>query len=73
MMDAKILTASEVEAIENSAIRASGHVVGIRARRLDQTNFAQTTKKTTFFQKNTLKILLFAKFAVPLHRVTNIT
>lgn len=66
-MDAKILTASEVEAIENSAIRASGHVVGI-TRILHKRQ-----KNDFFFKKNTLKILLFAKFAVPLHRVTNIT
>lgn len=47
--------------------------VGIRARRWHNTNFAQTTKNDFFFKKNTLKILPFAKFAVPLHRVTNIT
>lgn len=51
MMDAKILTASEVEAIENSAIRASGHVGGIRARRWDQTNFAENAKKRLFSKK----------------------
>lgn len=32
---------------------ASGHVVGIRARRWDQTNFAENAKKNDFFSKKT--------------------
>lgn len=42
---------------------ASGHVV-------DTTRILhKRQKKRLFFKKNSAKILLFAKFAVPLHRV----